>query len=81
MSQMSHQIGTRIAETTEVAAARRSGPVAPKPRPATGRSATVDLRVAVAKEKSVTARRVAAEEQAAAEKWDKTDRGVPLDVE
>ena len=32
----------------------------------------VDLRVADAKEKFVTARRVAAEEQAAAEKWDKT---------
>ena len=32
----------------------------------------VDLRVADSKEKFVTARRVAAEEQAAAEKWDKT---------
>ncbi len=32
----------------------------------------VDLRVADAKEKFVAARRVAAEEQAAAEKWDKT---------
>jgi hypothetical protein len=31
----------------------------------------VDLRVAVAKQESVTARRVAAEEQAAAENWDK----------
>ena len=31
-----------------------------------------DLRVAVSTEKSVTARRIAAEEQAAAEKWGKT---------
>ena len=41
----------------------------------------VDLRVAVAKEESVTARRVTAGEQAAAEKWVKEGRGIPLDVD
>ena len=72
MSQMSHQMGTQIAETTKVAAASRSGPVTPKPRPATARTTTSDLRIAVSTEESTTVRRITAGEQAAAEKWGKS---------
>ena len=39
-----------------------------------------DLRVAEAKEKSVTAQRIAAEEQAAVDTWNEKANGIPLAV-
>jgi len=71
-------MGTQTDETTKVAAANRSGPVAPKPRPATARTITPTC-VRQFRRKSPRRcgglrqrRRITAEEQAGGEKWGKT---------
>ena len=69
MRPMSHLTGTQIAETTKVAAGQAFRPGSAEAETRNRQEYYADLRVAVSKEESVTARRTAAEEQDAADKW------------
>ena len=72
MRPMSHLTGTQIAETIKVSAARPTGPVPPKPRPATVSITTPTCAEQFPREEAATTRRIAATEQAAAKKWGKS---------
>ena len=71
MRQTSHLTGTQIAETTKVAAGQPIRPGSAEAETRNRQEYYADLRTAVSTEESTTARRITAEEQAAAEKWGK----------